>query len=51
MNQEPASHLDFSLDHYRSQLAAGSSSLHAGDQLLVRLPNLGASTRGGTGPI
>ncbi|MNY31767.1 hypothetical protein D3C86_1659420 [compost metagenome] len=51
VNQEPASHLDFSLDHYRSQLAAGSSSLHAGDQLLVRLPNLGPAKRGGTGPI
>lgn len=51
VNQEPASHLDFSLDHYRSQLASGSSSLHAGDQLLVRLPNLGPSKRTGTGPI
>jgi hypothetical protein len=51
VNQDPASHLDFSLDHYRSQLAAGSSSLHAGDQLLVRLPNLKPATRGGTGPL
>lgn len=51
VNQEPASHLDFSLDHYRSQLAAGSSALQAGDQLLVRLPNLGGSKRSATGPI
>ncbi|MBO9542601.1 hypothetical protein J7643_18595 [bacterium] len=51
VNQEPAAHLDFSLDHYRSQLAAGSSSLHAGDQLLVRLPNLKPTKRGGTAPL
>lgn len=49
INSEPSSHLDFSLERYRDQLAAGNSSLHAGDQLLVRLPNLNRSNS--TGPL
>lgn len=49
INHEPSSHLDFSLDRYRDQLAAGNSSLHHGDQLLVRLPNLYRSNS--TGPL
>lgn len=50
INQEPASQVDFSLEHYREQLAAGNSSLHSGDQLVVRLPGLDA-TRRATGPL
>ncbi|HEY9855731.1 MAG TPA: hypothetical protein V6D05_08350 [Stenomitos sp.] len=50
INQEPANFVDFSLEHYREQLAAGNSSLHSGDQLVVRLPSLEA-TRRSTGPL
>lgn len=50
VNQDQANHLDFSLEHYREQLAAGNSSLHSGDQLLVRLPNLDPARRA-TGPL
>lgn len=47
VNQEPAPHLDFSLEHYREQLAAGQSSLGSGDRMLVRLPNLAPVARRG----
>lgn len=50
INQDAANHIDFSLEHYREQLAAGNSSLHSGDQLLVRLPNLDPARRP-TGPL
>lgn len=50
INQDPANFLDFSVERYREQLAAGNSSLHSGDQLLVRLPNL-APARRPTGPL
>lgn len=41
VNSEASTHLDFSLEHYREQLAAGQSSLGSGDRMLVKLPNLG----------
>lgn len=49
VSRDGATHLDFSLEGYRQQLAAGNSTLSNDGAVLVRLPNL--NPRIGTGPL
>ncbi len=49
VSRDGATHLDFALEGYREQLAAGNSTLSNDGAVLVRLPNL--NPRLGTGPL
>lgn len=49
VSRDGTTHLDFSLEGYREQLAAGNSTLSHDGAVLVRLPNL--DSRPGTGPL
>lgn len=49
VSHDGATHLDFALEGYRRQLAAGNSTLSNDGAVLVRLPNL--DPRIGTGPL
>lgn len=46
VSRDGAKHLDFALEGYRRQLAAGNSTLSNDGAVLVRLPNLDASGKG-----
>lgn len=49
VSRDGATHLDFSLEGYRDQLAAGNSTLSSDGSVLVRLPNLDHRLQ--TGPL
>lgn len=49
VSRDGTTHLDFSLEGYREQLASGNSTLSNDGAVLVRLPNL--DPRLGTGPL